>query len=155
MKKMTLTVSVLLILILIAGCSYDIVRNKNVKLDTPKCVCIEQLKTEDPYIGTVLRDVIEKEFVRCGFELCNPNTATILISGSAFLTERAKGSQNSVLLVGGGSFKSDQAIESVSLIAKNKAGQILATASYDNTGRFTASRLATEFGRAIAQKLQK
>jgi hypothetical protein len=146
MEKMTLTVSVLLILILIAGCNYNVVRNKDVKLDTPKCVCNERLKIEDPNIGTVFHNAIEKEFVRCGFELCRHNTATILISGSASLTERS---------TAGGSLNSEQTIESVSLTAKNKTGQILATVSYDNTKRLPTSRLAAELGRAIAKKLQK
>ena len=147
--------AVLLFAFLIAGCNYDIVRNQKIKLDEPKCVCIERINTQDPYIGKVLRDVIEKEFVRRGFALCDANNATIIISGSAFLTERSKASQNFILIVGGGSSNSNQAIESVSLTAKNKAGQILATASYDNSERFTASKLATEFGRAFADKLKK
>jgi hypothetical protein len=155
MRKITFAVLVLLFVNLIAGCHYDIVRNKNVKLVAHKCVCIESLKTQDPYIGTVLRDVIEKEFIRRGFEICDANNATILISGSAFLTERAKSNQNFVLLVGGGSASSSQAIESVSLVVKNKAGEILATASYDNSERYTASKLATEFGSALADKLKK
>lgn len=139
----------------IAGCNYDIVRNKKVKLDEPKCVCIEPLNTQDPQIGTVLRDVIEKEFVRKGFALSDANTATILISGSAFLTERSKSSQNMVFFLGGASAKSNNAIESVSLVAKNRAGQVLATASYDNSESFTASKLATEFGKAFSDKLKK
>jgi hypothetical protein len=144
MKKMTLTVSVLLTLILIAGCGYNVVRNKDVKLDTPKCICNEHLKIDDPNVGNVFHNAIEKEFKRCGFELCRHTNATILISGSASLTEQPVGGSNS-----------EQTIESISLTAKNKTGQILATASYDNTKRLTTSRLATELGRAIAQKLQK
>lgn len=139
----------------IAGCNYDIVRNKTVKLDEPKTVFIEPLKTEDEHIGIVLRDVIEKEFVRKGFCLSDADNATILISGSAFLTERSKSSQNFVLFLGGGSSNSNNAIESVSLIAKNRQGRILATASYDNSQSFTASKLGTEFGRAFSEKLRK
>jgi len=144
-----------LFLFLIAGCNYDIVRNKNVKLEEAKCVFIEPLKTQEPHIGAVLRDVIEKEFVRNGFVLCDANGATIFISGTAFLTERSKSSENFVLFLGGASAKSSSAIESVSLIAKNKAGQIIATASYDNSESFTASRLATEFGRAFSSQLKR
>jgi len=146
MKKITLTISVLLTLILITGCNYNVVRNKSVKLDTPKCICNERLKIDDPNIGNVFHDAIEKEFVRCGFKLCRHTNATILISGSASLTPRP---------IAGGSSDSGQTIESVSLIVKNRAGQILVTASYDNTPGITTSRLAAELGRAIAQKLQK
>lgn len=155
MSRIRTALTVISVLTLTAGCHYDIVRNKNVKLDGRKCVCIESIKTQDPHIGTVLRDVIEKEFVRRGFEICDANSATVLISGSAFLTERAESSQNFVLLVGGGSAKSSQAIESVSLVVKNTSGEILATASYDNSERYTASKLATEFGGALAERLKK
>jgi fluoride ion exporter CrcB/FEX len=144
-----------LFLLVIAGCNSDIVRNKKVKLDSPKSVYIEPLKTEDTHIGLVLRDVIEKEFVRSGFALNDSNSATILISGTAFLTERSKSSGNFVLFLGGSSAKSTSAIESVSLVAKNRSGQIIATASFDNSESFTASRLATEFGHAFSNSLKK
>ena len=155
MCKTRTALTVIVILSLTASCHYDIVRNKNVKLDGHKCICIESIKTQDPYIGTVLRDVIEKEFVKRRFEICDANRATILINGSAFLTERAESSQNFLLLVGGGSASSSQAIESVSLMVKNTSGEILATASYDNSKRYTASKLATEFGGALAERLKK
>lgn len=151
-KKILMLVS---LLASVSGCNYDIVRNKAVKLDEPKFVFVESLKTEDEHIGIVLRDVIEKEFARKGFALSDANSATILISGSAFLTERSKSSQNFVLFLGGSSSNSNNAIESVSLIAKNRAGQLLATASYDNSGSFTASKLGSEFGRAFSEKLRK
>jgi hypothetical protein len=115
-------------------------------------VYIEDLKTEDPSIGKVLRDVIEKEFVRKRFEICDQNNATILISGAAFLTQQSAGSQNPLFL--GGSTKANQAIESISLVAKNNKGEILASASFDNVDRRSASKIATEFGNAVAGKLK-
>lgn len=143
------------LLLFTLGCNYDIVRNRNVKLDEPKTVYLAPLKTADPYIGTVIRDVVEKEFVRRGFALADSNSATILISGSAFLTERSKSSGNSILFLAGSSSHTNQAVESVSLIAKNRKGTVLATASYDNADSFTVSKLATEFGSAFSDKLKK
>jgi hypothetical protein len=39
-------------------------------------------------------------------------------------------------------------------MAKNRNGQILLTASYDNKEQYTASKLAKEFGSALADKLK-
>jgi hypothetical protein len=40
------------------------------------------------------------------------------------------------------------------LIVKDAEGQLLMSASYDNREQFTASRLAKEFGSAVADKLK-
>jgi len=133
-----------------AGCHSDIVCTKRVRELSSKCVYVEPLKTEDPHIGIVLGDVITKEFVRQRFEMCDSNSATILVRGSAFLTERSTSKKD----LFGASGTASQAIESVSLIVKNRAGEILATASYDNDDRFTASKLGTELGGALASKLK-
>ena len=140
----------LLAINLLAGCRSDIVCTERMKLLDRKCVYIEPLKTEEASVGRVLRDVLEKEFVRKQLEICDCNNATMFISGAAFLTERSASNQN--LLVASGT--SSQAIESVSLIVKDRDGQILATASYDNNERFTASKLAKEFGGELANKLK-
>jgi hypothetical protein len=132
------------------GCSYDIVSTKALKLLQNKCVYIEPLASEDPQIGEVIRDVIEKEFIRRNIKLCDPNTATVLISGATFLTVRATSSEALFM----GSSDSRQAIESVSLVARDPNGQILLSASYDNQDRRSASKLAQEFGSAIAGKLR-
>ena len=133
-----------------AGCNSDIVCTDRIKLLDDKCVYIKPLNTEDPAIGRVLRDTIEKEFLRRNFELCDPNKATILISGSAFLTERSQGNKNFF----GASSVSSQAIESVSLLVKDNSGELLASASYDNKERYTAARLGKKFGGALANKLK-
>jgi hypothetical protein len=152
MYKRLFCLLVLVSVCLICGCHSDIVCTNNLKAIEHKCVYIEDLKTEDPSIGKVLRDVIEKEFVRKRFDICDPNHATVLISGAAFLTNQSKGSQNPLFL--GGSTTASQAIESISLIAKNNKGEILASASYDNVDRQSASKIATEFGKDVANKLK-
>jgi hypothetical protein len=48
----------------------------------------------------------------------------------------------------------NEAIESISLTAKDRQGQILLTASYDNKKQQTAAVLAKKFGRAVARKLR-
>jgi hypothetical protein len=53
-----------------------------------------------------------------------------------------------------GSSDSRQAVESVSLVAKDPNGVILMSASYDNQERYSVSRLAQELGAAIAGKLK-
>jgi hypothetical protein len=103
-------------------------------------------------VGKVLRDVLEKELIRRKIEICNPDTATVFMSGSTFMTLRA-GPDAAAL----GSLKSaaaNQAIESVSVVGKDRNGEILLTASYDNREQYTASRLAMEFGSALAEKLK-
>jgi len=106
-------------------------------------VYIEPLQSENQYAGQVLSDVLRKEFIRSRVQLCDPNTATVLITGSAFMTLRS---------ISDGA--SNQAIESVSLTAKDRGGRILLTASYDNKKQYTASQLAKELGRAVAGKLR-
>ena len=133
-----------------AGCRSDIVCTQRVKLLSHKCVYIEPLQTQDLHVGKVLRDVIEKEFARRRFEICDANSATILVSGAAFMTERSVSKRD----LFGSSGASSEAIESVSLVVKNRAGELLATASYDNNERYTASKLGTELGGALAGKLK-
>jgi hypothetical protein len=53
-----------------------------------------------------------------------------------------------------GSFVSSQAVESVSLIAKDRDGEILLIAFYGNKEKYSASKLAREFGSALANKLK-
>lgn len=151
MRKTIIAITALFTaIVFLSGCHCDIVCTEHVNLLTRKAVCIEPLTTEDPSVGKVLRDAIEKEFVRRSFEVCDSNNATIFISGSAFLTEQSKSkadffSDTSV---------SSVAIESVSLVAKDPKGQILASATYDNTKRYSASRLAKQLGSALANRLK-
>ncbi len=140
----------LLALSTLAGCNSDIVCTDRLKMLDYKCVYIEPLESENPQIGKVLRDVLEKEFIRRKVELCDPNTATIFISGATFLTARSTSNKNFL----GGSSESSQSVESVSLVAKDSSGQILLSASYDNQDRNTVSKLAKEFGSALAGKLK-
>ncbi len=133
-----------------AGCNSDIVTTNRLKELTHTCVYIAPLESENPQVGKVIRDVIEKEFIRKKVELCDPNTATVFITGAAFLTVKAT-SSGTILTT---SSYSSQAIESVSLVAKNSNGEILLSASYDNKERYSASKLAQEFGAALANKLK-
>lgn len=150
MKRAGLTVLVLSTVSIFVGCHSDIVVTKRLKTLTRKCVYLEPIKTESPYIGQVLRDVIEKEFVRRRFEICDQNKATVLISGSAFLTERSQSDRHIL----GGSATSSRSIESVTLVVNDNAGERLASASYDNNERYTASKLGKELGAALADKLK-
>lgn len=133
-----------------AGCSSDIVTTNRLKELTHRCVYIAPLESEDPQVGKVIRDIIEKEFIRKKIELCDPNTATIFITGATFLTARAESSGTFL----SASSISSQAIESVSVIAKDSNGEVLLSASYDNKDRNSASKLAKEFGAALADKLK-
>lgn len=133
-----------------AGCNSDIVTTNRLKELTLKCVYIAPLESEDPQVGKVIRDVIEKEFIRKKIELCDSNTATVFITGATFLTAKATSSGTFLST----SSYSSQAIESVSLVAKNSNGEVLLSASYDNKDRQSASKLAQEFGAALANKLK-
>jgi hypothetical protein len=130
------------VIIAFAGCGSDIVCTDRLKMLEHKCVYISPLESEDPHVGKVIRDVLEKELMRQQVELCDPNTATVLFSGSTFMTVRGSGSV------------SNQAIESVSLVGKDTNGEMLLSASYDNKERYSASQLAKQFGTALAKKLK-
>ena len=140
----------LLALAVCAGCNSDIVTTNRLKKLTHRCVYIAPLESKDRQIGKVLRDVIEKEFIRKKIKLCDPNTATVFMTGATFLTARATSSRTILTT----SSYSSQAIESVSLVAKDSEGEILLSASYDNKDRQSASQLAKEFGSALANKLK-
>ncbi|MCH8119676.1 MAG: hypothetical protein IIC00_08105 [Planctomycetes bacterium] len=133
-----------------AGCNSDIVTTNRLKELTHTCVYIAPLESEDPQVGKVIRDVIEKEFIRKKIELCDSNTATVFITGATFMTAKATSSGTFLST----SSYSSQAVESVSLVAKNSNGEILLSASYDNKERYSASKLAREFGAALANKLK-
>jgi hypothetical protein len=133
-----------------AGCNSDIVSTSRLKMLEHKCVYIEPFESEDPQVGKVVRDVIEKELIRRKVEVCDLNTATIFITGATFLTARPTSNQNFLA----GSSVSSQSIESVSLVAKDRDGQVLLSASYDNKERYTASKLAREFGQALVDKFK-
>ena len=86
--------------------------------------------------------------MRRKIELCDPNTAMFFITGTIFLIVRVTSTQT----IFSGSSVSSQAIEGVSLVAKDKDGEILLPASYDNKERYSATKLAREFGSALADK---
>jgi len=132
----------LLAISVFAGCGSDIVTTDHLKMLEHKCVYVEPLESEDPHVGKVIRDVLEKELMRQQIELCDPNTATVIFTGATFMTVRGSGGA------------SGQAIESVSLVGKDTNGEMLLSASYDNKERYSASQLAKQFGSALAKKLK-
>jgi hypothetical protein len=146
--KRVLLISVLFVFY--AGCHTDIVATKQLKTVKNKCVCVQPVESEDPYVGKVIRDVLEKEFIRKKVRLCDADSANVIITGSTFLTTRSSGKTG----LFGGKESSAQAIESVTITARDRNGVVLMTASYDNADQFTASKLAQEFGTALADKLK-
>ncbi|MBN2020259.1 MAG: hypothetical protein JW749_08545 [Sedimentisphaerales bacterium] len=147
MKK-ALMISVLLVFA--CGCHSDIVTTKQFKLIKEKFVYIHPIDCEDPFVGRVLRDVLEKEFIRKKVRFSDANTANVIITGSTFLTVRSAGKTGWF----GSKEASAQAIESVAITAKDRQGNVLLTASYDNSEQLTASKLAKEFGSTLAYKLR-
>ncbi len=133
-----------------SGCNTDIVCTARLKALDYKCVYIAPLESEDPHVGKVVRDIIEKELVRKKVLICDPNTATVFLSGATFLTVRATSNEGWF----GASSASNQAIESISVVAKDRNGELLLSASYDNKKRYTASKLGRELGSALAGKLK-
>ncbi len=140
----------LLMIMASAGCNTDIVCTGRLKMLEYKCVYIAPLESEDPHVGKVVRDIIEKELVRRKVQLCDPDTATVFISGATFLTVRATSNEDWF----GSSSASNEAIESISVVAKDRSGELLLSASYDNKKRYTASKLGREFGSTLAGKLK-
>ncbi len=139
-----------ILLTLLAGCHTDIVTTAQLKAIENKCVHIELIESQDPYAGKVLRDMLEKEFVRKQVQLCDANTANIIITGSSFTSYRSAGKDGMF----GSRESAAEAIEAISLTARDSAGNVLLTASYDNSEQLTAGKLAREFGSALAGKLK-
>jgi len=141
------------LLAVVSGCgSSDIVSTKALELLDERCVHIETIQSQDPFVGRVLSDIFQKEFIRHKVALCDPDSATIIVTGSTFMTVRSAGSAGR--LKSRKSAAANEAIESISLTARDQNGQILLTASYDNKKLQTAGTLAREFGRAVAIKLR-
>ena len=141
---------VALLLALIMGCHTDIVTTKQLRQVQNRCIHIEPIDSEDPYVGKVLSDVLEKEFVRKGIQLCDAQTANVILSGSTFISYRSAGKDGMF----GSKESAAESIEAISVTAKDRDGNVLLTASYDNSEQFTASKLAQEFGSALAGKLK-
>jgi hypothetical protein len=139
-----------ILLALFAGCNTDIVTTKQLMTVKNKCVYVTPVESQDPYVGKVLRDVLEKEFVRKHVQLCDAEAANVILTGSTFMTTRSAGKKDWF----GGKDSSAQAIESLTITAKDRAGNVLLTASYNNVDQLTASKLAREFGSALADKLK-
>lgn len=135
---------------LLAGCHSDIVTTKYLKELDQKCIYITPLQSDDPHVGEVIRDVLEKEFIRKNVALCDPNSATVILTGATFMTTRGKSSSNWVTSSG----TTAQACESVSVTAKDRENHVLLSASYDNSGRQTVSQFAKGFGSALAAKFR-
>lgn len=138
------------IIVVSTGCNSDIVSTRRLKSLEHKCVYIAPLDSEDPQVGKVLRDILEKELVRRNIQICDSDSATIFVSGATFLTVRATSSDGMF----GASSSSNQAIESISVVAKDCDGELLLSASYDNKKRYTASQLGREFGAALADRFR-
>ena len=126
MKKVLL---ISVFLAFFAGCHTDIVTTRHLKAINPKCVHIASIESEDPYVGKVIQGVLEKEFIRKKVQLCDPNSATIILTGSTFLTTRSTGKKDWF----GSKESSSEAIESLTI---------------------TASKLTQEFGSVLANKLK-
>ena len=140
----------LIIIAVSAGCNSDIVCTDRLKTIEHKCIFIEPIGSENPNVGKVLRDILEKEFIRRKLDICDRDSATIIITGSTFMTQRSEASKTLFLA----SAASNQAIESISLKATDPDGNLLLSASYDNKERYTATKLTQEFGSALSEKLK-
>jgi uncharacterized lipoprotein YajG len=90
-----------IMLALFAGCNTDIVTTNDLNNIKKKCVYISPIESEDPYVGKVLKDVLEKEFVRKGVKLGDANTANVILTGSTFLTTRSHGETSLLNIFGG------------------------------------------------------
>ena len=139
-----------ILLAVFAGCNSDIVTTNQLKAIPDKWVYISPIESQDPFVGKVLRDAIEKEFIRKHVQIADAANANIILTGSTFMTTRSTGKTGWF----GGKQISAEAIESVTITAKDKAGNILLTASYNNVDQQTASKLAADFGSSLADKLR-
>ncbi|MBW8002516.1 MAG: hypothetical protein FVQ80_10910 [Planctomycetes bacterium] len=151
MNRLTIITAVLMMSV-IAGCNSDVVTTERLRTIEYKCVYVAPIQSEDPYIGKVISDVMEKEFVRRNIAICGPENATVIITGCTFMTVRA--AANASELSSNRSAAANQAIDSISAKVKDRQGNLLATASYNNKDQYTVSKLAAEFGAALARKIK-
>ena len=147
MKK-TFSITVLLT-VFVTGCNTDVVTSRYLTAIGHKCVYIKTIESKDPYISRVLRDVFEKEFIRKQVMLCDAETANVILTGSTILKTRYTENKNWF-----GGRESSQAIESVTITAKDKLGNILLSASYNNVNQLSPNKLAKDFGSTLANKLR-
>lgn len=133
-----------------AGCNMDIVTTEHLSAVSERRVYVEAIGSQDPQVGEVLKDILEKELLRRNVAMCDEKNATIIMEGATFMTDQSKSSAG----LFGPSAVSNQALESITLTARDREGQILLSASYDNMDRKTAGRAGKEFGQAIAQRLK-
>lgn len=151
MNRLTFS-AVILAMGLSAGCNSDIVTTDRLKAVERKCVYVAPIQSADRHVGKVISDVIEKEFVRRNFAICGPENATVIITGCTFMTVRA--AANAGELRSNKSAAANQAIDSISVKVRDRDGNLLATASYNNKEQYTVGKLAAKFGAALANKLR-
>jgi hypothetical protein len=147
--------AIIAIITIFAGCNTDIVTTNQLNAIKNKCVYVTPVESQDSSVGKVLKDILEKEFVRKNIRLCDADNANVILTGSAFLTNRTGGTGWTGLFdLFNEKPVSAQAIESVTITAKDKAGNILLTASYNNSELKTTSKFAKDFGSTLADKLR-
>ena len=156
--KRTVLVSMMMMLA-VGGCYSDVTVTKELKTLDRKCIHIGQIDCNNPRVAKILRDCLQKEFIKAKLDVCDEDTATMIMTGDVFMTTEKEfagsgwfGSYGSGGYVGG---KEALAIDSTSFQVKTKDGRLLAVASYNNWVRERVERVGHFLGYDLASKLKK
>lgn len=149
LPKQALVACLLAALFVLTGCNTDMVVSPELNEIEDKRIYVSTFTSEDPGIGQVIRDIMIKEMLRAGVPMTPEDQANLIITGAAFLTDQSKGRSG----IFTSSSRTTQSIESVSVVVKTPDGRVMASGSYDNSARESASEIAKELGAKVASKL--
>lgn len=142
----------------IYGCYSDIAVTEKFKSLEQKRIYVGQIECDNPRVGEILQDCIQKEFVKAKLDISNQDDATMIIGGSVFITPKKDISGTGVFgEYGGGVYgagKEKILIDSVSLQVKAKDGTLLAIASFNNWADLNVEEVGRYLGGDLANKLK-
>jgi hypothetical protein len=139
-------------MLVLSGCHMDVMVDRERLAEVGlRCVHIGPLASANEPLAQVVRDVLEKEFMRREMGPCTAEEATLLMSGSidalSINTTRKK-------FLGPLEETSRESISSVSLVVKDREGSVVLSMSFDNQDRHSAIHLGRMLGRDLAKKLR-
>jgi len=139
---------------LITGCASDVVVTEKLRTVEHKRIYIGHIECDHSGVADVLRDCLLKEFVKAKLDVCEETAATIIITGSVFITPKSDLSGSAWTGYAHISGEEKIVIDSVSLQVKAKNGDVLAIGSFNNSAAFNVVWIGEQLGQDLAGKLK-
>lgn len=139
---------------LITGCATDVVVTEKLRSIEHKRIYIGRIECDHSGVADVLRDCLLKEFVKAKLDISEENSATMIITGSVFMTPKSDLSGTAWTGYAHISGEEKIIIDSVSLQVKAKNGEVLAIGSFNNSAGFNAVWIGEQLGQDLAGKLK-